>query len=417
MAASHESFYELGDVIYEGKPFMRAIRKDLWGEICTNCLRRTSDLKFCKGCGIMKYCSKTCQKADWCYHKFECSLLKRCSDDQHLSTSVLIGNVIMKMQKANWKPSSEKILNETVTFDNLRTLRRERSINSIFGIALESIKNSLNVYIGEKNIPDDKLLRSLIGKVLCNQVVYGHDQAVSAMFIGLSRFNISCIPNCDASVSNHILSVRCMKKIKKNGGKFSINISPLITSFNLNLECSEVEIMCNNRDPCSYCQMPYGTSPLTEVLDMANAGSVIMESEDTLQLANYLLRLDYPLGVISQLKLRQLLQKQKGILGNTNILRIRTLVLKCLMLNGPIMEMREDLLELADLVKTVWGPNFRELLPIYAKLMDTNLRLGEPFVASVFERECNRLREFFLPIDESHGLFNAVFAQMFGYHR
>ncbi|GFR20211.1 SET and MYND domain-containing protein 3, partial [Trichonephila clavata] len=203
----------------------------------------------------------------------------------------------------------------------------------------------------------------------------------------LSRFNISCIPNCDASVSNHILSVRCMKKIRKNGGKFSISISPLITSLNSNLECSEVEIVCNNRDPCSYCQMPYGTSPLTEVLDMANAGSVIVESEDTLQLANCLIRLNYPLEVISQQKLRQLLQKQKGLLGNTNILRIRTLVLKCLILNGPTMEMREDLLELTDLVKTVWGPNFRELLPIYAKLMYTSLRLDEPILAIFFEKE------------------------------
>ncbi|GFR16954.1 MYND-type domain-containing protein, partial [Trichonephila clavata] len=164
MAATQDYFYEPGDVIYEGKPFMRAIGKKLWGKRCTNCLRRESDLKFCKGCGIMKYCSKICQKADWCYHKFECSLLKCCSDGEHLCTSVLIGNVIMKMQKANWKPSSEKILNETVSFDSLRTLRGESSTNSIFGIALETLKNSLNAYIGEKNIPDDKLLRSLIGK-------------------------------------------------------------------------------------------------------------------------------------------------------------------------------------------------------------------------------------------------------------
>ncbi|GFR30027.1 uncharacterized protein TNCT_257431 [Trichonephila clavata] len=161
------------------------------------------------------------------------------------------------------------------------------------------------------------------------------------------------------------------------------------------------------------------TSPLTEVLDEAKAGPVIMESEDTLQLANYLIRLEYPLSVISQQKLRQLLQKQKGILGNTNILRIRTLVLKCLLLNGPMVETRHDLLELADLVKSVWGPNFKELVSIYVKLMDVSLRLGEPLVASGFERECTRLREFFNRIGETElpGIFNAVFAQVFGNYK
>ncbi|GFT17752.1 uncharacterized protein TNCV_2588381 [Trichonephila clavipes] len=159
------------------------------------------------------------------------------------------------------------------------------------------------------------------------------------------------------------------------------------------------------------------TSPLTKVLDMDKADPVIMETQNTLQLAKYLMRLNYPIGVISQQKLRQLLQKQKGVLGKTNILRIRTLVLKCLLLNGPVLEMRNDLLELEDIVKTVWGQNFKELIPIYVKLMDINLRLGELHAVSFFGNECNRLREFFTGIDEIQlsGIFNDAFAEMFAH--
>ncbi|GFT17730.1 hypothetical protein TNCV_2588211 [Trichonephila clavipes] len=61
MAAFKESFHQPGDVIYVGKPFMRVIKKELRAKICANCLRRTSELKFCKGCGILKYCGKICQ--------------------------------------------------------------------------------------------------------------------------------------------------------------------------------------------------------------------------------------------------------------------------------------------------------------------------------------------------------------------
>ncbi|KAF7360947.1 hypothetical protein MSAN_01124800 [Mycena sanguinolenta] len=41
-------------------------------EICENCTVRRVDLRRCAGCGVVRYCSKECQKAHWKSHKVDC---------------------------------------------------------------------------------------------------------------------------------------------------------------------------------------------------------------------------------------------------------------------------------------------------------------------------------------------------------
>ncbi|KAJ6453972.1 hypothetical protein C8R45DRAFT_1192431 [Mycena sanguinolenta] len=41
-------------------------------EICENCTIRRVDLRRCAGCGVVRYCSKECQKAHWKSHKVDC---------------------------------------------------------------------------------------------------------------------------------------------------------------------------------------------------------------------------------------------------------------------------------------------------------------------------------------------------------
>ncbi|KAJ7470132.1 hypothetical protein B0H11DRAFT_2041503 [Mycena galericulata] len=43
-------------------------------EMCENCTVRRMDLRRCAGCGIVRYCSKECQKAHWKEHKPHCVL-------------------------------------------------------------------------------------------------------------------------------------------------------------------------------------------------------------------------------------------------------------------------------------------------------------------------------------------------------
>lgn len=48
--------------------------------VCFECRKRfpSSEIKRCAGCGILKYCSKRCQKRNWnAYHKFHCSIWRK----------------------------------------------------------------------------------------------------------------------------------------------------------------------------------------------------------------------------------------------------------------------------------------------------------------------------------------------------
>lgn len=46
------------------------------GARCNACKKEASDLKFCTGCNVIKYCDKDCQKADWKSHKKTCKKTK-----------------------------------------------------------------------------------------------------------------------------------------------------------------------------------------------------------------------------------------------------------------------------------------------------------------------------------------------------
>lgn len=64
-----------------------------------------------------------------------------------------------------------------------------------------------------------------------------------------------------------------------------------------------------------------------------------------------------PSGIVSNSRLSQLMQRQEGVLGRTNLRRMRTLVVKALLRDGP--DMKKELVELADAMRYI---NFFYLL-------------------------------------------------------
>jgi len=78
--AASENF-EPGDVaISIPEPFLIVVEQGALDRVCSYCLieKDLSTLKKCTGCKIVRYCSTTCQKADWkLIHQKECAILKR----------------------------------------------------------------------------------------------------------------------------------------------------------------------------------------------------------------------------------------------------------------------------------------------------------------------------------------------------
>ena len=48
--------------------------------ICKHPLKKGEDLKRCSRCHITRYCSEQCQKKDWDFHRYACSVVAKTSD-------------------------------------------------------------------------------------------------------------------------------------------------------------------------------------------------------------------------------------------------------------------------------------------------------------------------------------------------
>ncbi|TVY75703.1 SET domain and MYND-type zinc finger protein, partial [Lachnellula suecica] len=67
-------------IVKISEPFLIVVEKDALEKVCSYCLVESdiSSLKRCTGCKVVRYCTPTCQKADWkLIHKNECSLLQK----------------------------------------------------------------------------------------------------------------------------------------------------------------------------------------------------------------------------------------------------------------------------------------------------------------------------------------------------
>src|ERR1700677_3648631 len=52
---------------------------------CSQCLNLSNDLKRCSKCHRISYCSVSCQRKDWIYHKYECLHLHEINDEYDLT--------------------------------------------------------------------------------------------------------------------------------------------------------------------------------------------------------------------------------------------------------------------------------------------------------------------------------------------
>ncbi|XP_055343085.1 uncharacterized protein LOC129591452 [Paramacrobiotus metropolitanus] len=67
-----------GDVVMACDPFVWALEPSCYKTYCAFCFRNKEPLRTCTGCRLHRYCSVTCQTADWkLEHRLECSLLAK----------------------------------------------------------------------------------------------------------------------------------------------------------------------------------------------------------------------------------------------------------------------------------------------------------------------------------------------------
>ncbi|KAG8173941.1 hypothetical protein JTE90_021997 [Oedothorax gibbosus] len=293
----------------------------------------------------------------------------------------MIGKLILKLKGKDWKTATSRIFDVEVSFDDLLS-QADYGLQNLRFEALD-ITTPLESYIGKENVPDKDILKELFGKVatnsfgfFCGKYPFGNDfenicvnyhpfmQIVggSALFLGVSKLDHSCVPNAFYHATGASITVRAIRTIKKfekvTIGYTNMVLAPLKHEFTTKLKFRE-------KCYCSDCSQVPGESKLTKILDASKAFGVLQETEKALQLSS-MLPINYLNPTVTRGYLKNLLKRQDGALGRTHLHRMQTLA-KLYSPEQPELskeEMRAGIVELTESMKEVWGDYHPEWLCI-----------------------------------------------------
>ncbi|KFM72223.1 SET and MYND domain-containing protein 3, partial [Stegodyphus mimosarum] len=396
MADERRNYYYPGDVIYSGKPFVTCVPKNIQSEICSYCYARKSALKFCTCCRVSKYCNKVCQRKDWSNHKLECRFLKNLPDYELTYIIQIVGKIIIKVKGKDWALITDQIGNDTVSFADIASHTDELDSDPKLKLAFKEVAAQVREYIGEENMPPQDQVFEIIGKVLFGYTAdvspAGYVTQISGFYIGLAQLNESCVSNVFVTVEGTDVKLRAFKKIEKKIEALKISgFQRVCNRKSAKIFRSLYQKNCR----CNECSLPYGTSVLTKIIDDTKAHFIIQKSEMFLELYRTLYSFQGEKLIDKEFFRRNIeieLTKQEGVLGNTNILRLELLALKCLYLGGHPREQLEDMEKLLKYMKLAFGEYYPELEIVYKSLIATSM-LSQDFARFVsYNEELCRFR-------------------------
>ncbi|OQR75062.1 SET and MYND domain-containing protein 1-like [Tropilaelaps mercedesae] len=75
--------FSAGEIMIEDDPYSVVIDTDLYGVVCSYCIKKSSASR-CSRCSWITYCSKDCKRKDKLYHDLECKVLQSCAKEDEL---------------------------------------------------------------------------------------------------------------------------------------------------------------------------------------------------------------------------------------------------------------------------------------------------------------------------------------------
>ncbi|KAI2823637.1 hypothetical protein CBS115989_1226 [Aspergillus niger] len=207
------------EVLHIPVPFVAVLDTEHLGEVCSGCFgqRQLEEegiaLKGCRGCGIVKYCDKTCQAKNWKLgHSLECSIY------QNLKPRVLPINaravLRMVLRSERQKYSSEELDQFLQLGTHIKDIR-DQSASQWERISLSS--KAIKAYSGTDM--SEEVISAMGAKLdlnsfnLTNAVydrlgVYLHPYA--------AIFNHSCDHNAAVSFDGPNLHIKALRPIRKD---------------------------------------------------------------------------------------------------------------------------------------------------------------------------------------------------------
>ncbi|RAH53145.1 SET and MYND domain protein [Aspergillus piperis CBS 112811] len=207
------------DVLHIPVPFVAVLDTEHLGEVCSGCFgqRQLEEegiaLKGCRGCGVVKYCDKTCQAKDWKLgHSFECTIY------QKLKPRILPINaraVLRMVLRSERQKYSDEELDQFLQLETHIKDIRDKSPSQWERISLSS--KAIKAYSGTEM--SEEVISAMGAKLdlnsfnLTNAVydrlgVYLHPYA--------AIFNHSCDHNAAVSFDGPNLHIKAIRPIQKD---------------------------------------------------------------------------------------------------------------------------------------------------------------------------------------------------------
>ncbi|XP_035221918.1 histone-lysine N-methyltransferase SMYD3-like isoform X2 [Stegodyphus dumicola] len=360
-----------------------------------------------------------CKRKDWSNHKLECRFLKNLPEHELTYIIQLVGKIIIKVKGEDWTLITDQIGNDTVSFADVTSHTDELDSNPKLKLAFKEVAAEVRKYIGVENMPPQDQVFEIIGKVLFGYIANvspaGYFTKINGFYIGFSQLNKSCIPNALVTVEGTDAKLRTLKKIEKNIKALKLNNFHKVCD----MEYAKIFLSSYQKNcKCNECSLPYGTSVLTKIIDDTKAHRIIEKSEMLLELYSTLYCFQSERLIDKGFFRRNIeiaLKRQEGVLGNTNILRMRLLALKCLHLGGHPREQLEDMEKLLKYMKLAYGEYYPELEIVYKRLVATSLVVQDYARFASYEEELRRFHHTLFR-DESAREINFM-TSLFGHLR
>lgn len=207
-------------------PYVHILSSSSSSTYCSQCLNLSTDLKRCSKCHRISYCSISCQRKDWIYHKTECSYLHEIIDEYDLIRLFLRLILRYKTDHGIDNLSTKRGLNDLKTHKNeiREDKRRLRTFQSIF----QQLKQ-WNLF--------DQLNETIIFELFCRLVINTltiHDpidlKSIGyGLYFDATIYNHSCYPTCHTLFNGISLTIRTI--VDESNDEWTINYIDLLEPY------------------------------------------------------------------------------------------------------------------------------------------------------------------------------------------
>jgi SET and MYND domain-containing protein len=209
-------------------PYVHILSSSSSTKYCSQCFNLSIDLKRCSKCHLISYCSISCQRKDWIYHKYECSYLHQIIDEYDLTRIFLRLIIRYKNDHGIDNSSTKRCLNDLKTHEN--EIHHDKNRYMTFQLIYQHIKQ-LNLF----NELNETIIFELFCRLVINTLTIHDPIDLKSIGYGLyfdaTIYNHSCIPTCHTIFNGIYLSIRTI--CDESNDEWTINYIDLLESYKI----------------------------------------------------------------------------------------------------------------------------------------------------------------------------------------